>query len=191
MAEENWAGEIGKEIERIFRYLLPGITVVGIAGLSHPAWFLRFHPETSQHLVLLAAVALCVGRSWYVAHRYSLHQIVDWLSYALTKKGQTKNYHDWLAEHISKSSRGKAKDMDLRHNIGLRSAQVIYMFILGESLALFSWMCPEQGTFFCAHRCFLLYLSLGILIFAALQQWLLFEIDSYAVENPNKDDSRT
>jgi hypothetical protein len=36
MDEENWVGQIGKELERIFRYLLPGITVVGFARLSHP-----------------------------------------------------------------------------------------------------------------------------------------------------------
>ncbi len=30
MADENWVGQIGKELERIFRYLLPGIIVYRI-----------------------------------------------------------------------------------------------------------------------------------------------------------------
>ena len=96
MADENWVGQIGKELERIFRYLLPGIMVVGFARLSHPSWFRWVHPDSSQHLILLAAISLCVGSSWYVAHRYSLHQVLDLVFYLSGKDGWFGGYAEGL-----------------------------------------------------------------------------------------------
>jgi hypothetical protein len=205
---ENWVGQILKELERVFRYLLPGVMIVGLARLSHPLWFCWVCPGNPQHLALLAAIALCVGSTWYVAHRYSLHQLIDWLVYlcwrcsqkksgsgqaATTDSGEKTSYSDWLAEHVAASLRGKRADGELRHHSGLRSAQVIYMFMLGEAILLFSLVCPEPCSFFDTHKYFLVICALLVLISASAQQRLMFKIDVYAVRGPSqvKDPSQT
>jgi hypothetical protein len=186
MAEENWVGQIGKELERIFRYLLPGIIVVGFARLSHPSWFFWVHPDNAQHLILLAAISLCLGSSWYVAHRYSLHQLLDWLFYISREGGKFGGYADWLAKHVAASLRSKGKDAELRHNSGLRSAQIIYMFVTTEAGLLFSLTYPDPSSFFGRHRCCIAISASAIFIVALVQQWLCYKIDLYAVESAGK-----
>jgi len=188
MADESWVGQIGKELERIFRYLLPGIAILGFARLSHPSWFYWVHPENSQHLILLAAIALCAGSSWYVVHRYSLHQALDLLAYRMAHH-RFSGYSVWLAKHVASSMRGKEQDALLRRNVGLRSAQTIFMFIIAEAALLFSLVRPDPSSVFGNHKLDVTIPAVAIIVVALLQQWLCYKIDVHAVESGDKGSS--
>lgn len=185
MAETNWVAQIGKELERIFRYLLPGITIVGLARLSHPSWFCWAHLDNPQHLVFLAAIALSVGSSWYVTHRYSVHQVLDF-AFDCCREHRLRGYVTWLAEHVANSLRGKEKDAALRRHSGLRSAQIIFMFITGEAALLFALVSPEECSFVFRYKCHIGVLAGAILLAALWQQWIGYKIDLYAVNNPQQ-----
>ncbi len=143
------------------------------------------HPDSSQHLILLAAISLCVGSSWYVVHRYSLHQILDWAFY-IFRDERSGGYAEWLAKHVTDSLRTKKEDADLRHNSGLRSAQIIYMFVIAEAGLLFSLKCPDPSSFFGKHKCGIEISAVAILVVALVQQWLCYKIDMHAVGSSGK-----
>jgi hypothetical protein len=180
MAEETWIEQIGNELERIFRYLLPGVAVMGFARLSHPSWFCPVHLDNSQHLAILAGIALCVGCGWYVVHRYSLHQFADWIFYCCGQ-GRFRGFPAWLAQHVTESGRSKANDAGVRHNIGIRSAHIIFMYIIAEAGLLFL-IAPEKGSIFLQYQWWIRWACVTIFLAAFLQQWLTSKIDLYAVK---------
>ena len=82
MAETtNLIKQVGDELGRIFRHMMPGVSALLAARLSHPTWFQSIDYGNNWHLLVLAVIATLAGNTLYVFHRYSLHQLLDWLLY--------------------------------------------------------------------------------------------------------------
>lgn len=170
--------QVGDDLSRIFRHMLPGVLILGAAKASHPKWFCDVDKVTpwQYKLALLAAVAVVVGNTWYVLHRYTVHQFIDWLIYTFKRRPRSENifgtgYVHWLTKHIDNSFQLLRKEEKLHNHLMFRSAQVIYMFIVAEVAIGFSF-CAEGGSFFMIHRQPLCWGGVAVLI-AAIFQYLL------------------
>lgn len=145
---------IGENLGRIVRYILPGLFVVAAAAAAHPSWFGWLDISDGSHLIVLTVIAIVVGNTWYAFHRYCLHQIVDFLMYALGSKGPAArkplrgllDYFPDLAKHVVFSFR-RDPAQPLRAHVALRASQMHLMYIASEAALLFScW--HENGSFF-------------------------------------------
>lgn len=168
--------KLGDEVERIFRHMLPGVLVVGAAKAAHPRWFVGLDLAEPWHLAVLAAIAALAGNTWYVLHRFSVHQAIDWLLCP-----ERKTYASWLAQHVDKSHRFLAYAADLGKYVGTRSAQVIFLFILAEVGFAFTWG-AATGTFFARYAGLLRIVAALVFLVAVAQYYLTHGIDLYAVE---------
>jgi hypothetical protein len=72
--------QIKQELESIFRHMLPGIAILIAASLAHPHWLDSYDFGNVWHLAVLAAIAVAAGNIWYVFHRFSVHQLIDYLT---------------------------------------------------------------------------------------------------------------
>lgn len=143
MADSNVPEQISTQLGKIFRHMLPGLAVLCAAGASHPSWFRCRFSAAPWNLAVFATIALLAGNIWYVFHRYSIHQLIDWWMHRKTEGG----YVAWLAGHIYRSHRFGKDDKRVHEHIALRSAQVIFIFVVSEIALAFSYN-PEYGTFF-------------------------------------------
>jgi len=178
MADPSLIKQIGDELGRIFRHMMPGLSALLAARLSHPSWFRNIDYGNTWHLVLLAIIATVAGNTLYVFHRYSVHQAIDLVLYwfRVEKKDKEGSYLNWLATHIDKSFHFLPKDRDLREHINLRSAQIIFMFITCEILFAFSF-CAEDPSVFHQFRCLIRWVTLCALVPVILQHIIGFVID--------------
>lgn len=87
-AAPTLVSQIGDQLGRIFRHMLPGLTVLLAAAASHPSWLKPVYFASSWHLTIFAAIAVLVGNTWYVFHRYSWHQLCDYGIYFWKKRGE-------------------------------------------------------------------------------------------------------
>ena len=123
-----------------------------------------------------------VGNTWYVAHRYTVHQLLDLVVHGFKHKAWRPGaYTTWLSKHIHDANLFPPGAEDLRQHVLFRSAQVIYLFILGEVLLVFAWD-PAVDTVFARHRPFWQWSGIIVLAFACWQFYLSHSIDCYAVE---------
>ncbi len=173
----------------LFRHMLPGILIFMAAGASHPAWFLAWFKENeflnvsqTGHLIVLAAVALVVGNTWYVCHRYTIHQLLDYGMTAVGKRRWTPSaYSAWLAEHIDKSCRFPDYAKGVHDHIAFKASQVLYLYIVAEVSVAFT-ISPQTGSLFDSYSFVLRPLGVALFLFAVIQQWLLWRVDVHAVE---------
>ena len=194
MAEpSNLIKQVGDELGRIFRHMMPGVSALLAARLSHPAWFQSIDYGNTWHLLLLAVIATLAGNTLYVFHRYSLHQALDWLLYLnlVDKKDNEGGYWKWLAKHVDKSLHFQMKDGRLKEHINLRSAQIIFMFLTCELAIAFSLCAQSQSVFF-AHRCPIRWVAGIGLVPALIQQIIGFKLDvRFVNEHGGKSDDTT
>jgi hypothetical protein len=169
--------QIGDALERVFRHLLPGVCLLIAAQLSHPSWLRCVDYGQSQQLLLLAIIAVCAGNIWYIFHRYTVHQLIDFMMYRrakITGKIKNGNYPEWLIAHISSSfSRPECKGVEMR------AAQVIFMFIVCE-IAFISACYHEQCSWFGQIGKCNFWIGVGAVafsLFAIWQYYVLFNVD--------------
>lgn len=68
-----------------FRHLVPGVLALSLAILTRQDWTegaltrLRDNTIGTNTLIVVAIVVTAVGNVWFVAHRYLLHQLVDFI----------------------------------------------------------------------------------------------------------------
>jgi hypothetical protein len=177
--------QISDALERIFRHLLPGICLVIAVRLSRPSWLRCVDYSQSQQLLLLGIIAVCAGNIWYIFHRYSVHQLIDWVMYLISTKPHW-GYHKWLIGHISGSFRGlECKPVEMR------AAQVIFMCIVCE-IAIISARYHEQYSWFGQighhNRLIVIVVALIFLGFAIWQHYVLFNVDREVVANQPASD---
>jgi hypothetical protein len=154
MADQDLVKQISDQLGRIFRHMLPGLSIICLARASHPSWFEDKLTASPWDLAVFATIAVLAGNTWYVFHRYSVHQMIDWLIYCWKRKS-IRGYTSWLANHIYKSFQLKKKNQELHEHISFRSAQIIFIFITSEVALLFSWH-AQNGTFLpeaCSNNC--------------------------------------
>jgi hypothetical protein len=180
---EDLIKQLGGELGRVFRHMLPGIIILLAARLSHPAWFLnRVSYGNSSHLLALGVIAFAAGNVAYVFHRYSFHQLLDFIFWWCSKKDDKEPYYDWLYRHIDESHRFKKNNRDLFDYVNFRSAQIIFMLITCE-IALAFCVCVECGSVFHRFRWCIIGAAIGFWCAGAMQQFLGYEMDAKFVEN--------
>jgi hypothetical protein len=190
MAETNLIKQIGDELGRIFRHMMPGFSAILAARLSHSTWFDSIDYGGKWHLFLLATIATLAGNTLYVFHRYSLHQLLDlFLYWGWVKKGENEDgYLNWLATYIDKSFHFPAVDRPMKEHINLRSAQVIFMFLTCEIAFAFSF-CAQDKSVFHLHNCLIRWAAAIGFVAALIQQMIGFTIDlRFVAEHGGKSD---
>jgi len=142
--------EIASQLSRIFRHMLPGLVVIGAARVGHPKWFPAAPPTQATEIVVLAAIAMAVGNVWYIFHRYTIHQFIDWILYMRRTRRGT-GYLNWLSGFIDDSFRATKNAPEVTEHLHFRSAQIILMFIVSEVIFVFLvW--HEPNTVFANHQ---------------------------------------
>jgi hypothetical protein len=188
--------QIGDSLERIFRYMLPGVCVLLACRLSHPSWFACIDYSESWQLLLLAVIAVCVGNVWYVVHRYTVHQLVDWFMYWICwRKKERKpqqGYNQWLIKHIAASFRLRQRLRQTKSEFrgpwpsALRSAQIIAMFIFAEIVLLcILWHEPDSWVGGIGNYTWFIVSAAVLMCFAIWQYYILFNVDIELVINPS------
>jgi len=170
--------QVGDQLSRIFRHMLPGLCVIGAAYAAQPTWFQNVQTTEGWHAALLGAAAFASGNIWYVLHRYTIHQFIDVVLFyfrrIFTDRQGTWSYLTWLARYVDRSFESKKSIPDLREHLHFRSAQVILMFIVSEVILVFSFWPPEQGSFFAVNQSGLR--TIGFVLFAcAFIQYIIGE----------------
>lgn len=173
--------QIGDQLSRVFRHLLPGLVVVGAFSIGHPHFFQGFRIEPWP-IAFLAGISLTVGNVWYVLHRYLVHQLIDCMVYRCRnkKKFMFDEYCVWLRQFVHDSFTCGPQAERLQTHLHFRSAQIILLFIVSEVTALLSFW-SERGTFFYTYdlECFVA--AGAIFIFAFVQYVIGDVLDRYAV----------
>lgn len=177
--------QIVDQLAKIFRHMLPGVTIITIAAASHPSWFKPAYFSTSWALLVFAIIAITVGNTWYVLHRYSLHQFLDWIIY-LWKRRSPQGYLVWLGEHIYKSFHVAQEHAALREHLVFRSAQIIFLFVTCEVALLFS-LSPETHTFYQEHALWIRVAATFGLLVAVVQHFISNILDVYLIEKCTTD----
>jgi hypothetical protein len=174
---EGLLKQIAGNLESIFRHMLPGSAILLTAYAAHPKWFDQIHFDGGWHLAGLATVAVVAGNSWYLLHRFFLHQLIDLAAYCWLLKKPLRHYSVWLADHIGKSYLLRERLPYLSNHIYVRSAQVIFLFVVSENALLFT-LKAQDGTFYQRHTLAIALVSLLGIAVAISQQILLFRIDA-------------
>jgi len=172
--------EIAEQLSSIFRHVLPGLLVAGGARVAHPNWFVSLDLSQAWHIAVLSAIALAAGNIWYVFHRYTIHQLIDWIIYWKQHK-KPGEYLVWLSDLIDRSVRADTTAPELRKFLHLRSSQVILMFIVSEILFVFA-LWHEGGSFFARCYCAVLLTSIVMFALATVQYYISHELDVKAVD---------
>jgi hypothetical protein len=164
------------EFSRIFRHLIPGVIIMGLSYLSHPSWFSGVNPSNkSLYWIILGVLSLAIGNFWYVFHRFTVHNLVDWVYYRF-RFGKWKDYRSWLSIHIQKSFDSGKNNDELKKFVHFRSAQVILLFIVAEALILFS-LWHENSTVFDTLQQKIFIFGLVIFFVGLIQFWIGFNLN--------------
>ena len=176
---------ISNEFSRVFRHILPGFIVLGSMFYSHPSWFVSLDINKWTNIIILLVVALIIGNIWYVIHRYTIHNLLDWIMYCVLNRKLT-GYIKWLSSHIIKSFSLPDDKKELQKHIHFRSAQVIFVFITAEALIIFGkWYEPNSPFQNNNKKIFII--GCVLLIAAIIQFIISYFLDIAAVTKFTKD----
>jgi hypothetical protein len=189
--------DIGENLGSIFRFLLPGVLIIGATYSAYPtkiSW-----PKLSDpwEILVLGIVALAAGNTWFVFNRYGVHQIVDWLLYRLGSDGPAKqnamlagsrNYIDVLGRFVRDSSLILDEMKALRHHVGFRASSVLLMYIVGELAIVFSFLNEGPGNFLYENAWPIRIVGLLALSVGFWQNVITRRIDWYTVYPPKRND---
>jgi hypothetical protein len=180
---------IADNLGQVFRYILPGITIVGAAAAAHPVWFRTVEFGNPWHLLGLGAVALAAGNTWYALHRYGIHQVIDMILYACGVPGPADSkpglpavarFIDGLARHVVKAYEHASRQA-LRQHVALRAASMHLLYITAEASIFFS-VFADDSSFFGQHRQGMFWAGLVVFTVATWQNLITRRIDYYSVE---------
>ena len=180
---------ICSNLSAIFRHIVPGAFALGIAWISHPNWFCWFKISDSAHLWLLATIALIIGNVLYVAHKNSVHLVIDvcaWKWADLTSKTssdtenvvitKTSGYTETVGNMALAYHR--AFEPTLQKFIRLRNSQIILMGISGELMIVGGlWKDSCSWSEHVARP--LVAVGIIVLIFAVIAQLLSFRLERF------------
>jgi len=174
------------EFSRIFRHLVPGVIIVGLLYWSHPSWFTWVTPlDKSLYWIILAVFSIVIGNLWYVIHRFTIHNLIDWVCYRC-RIGTWNKYPLWLSNHIQLSFTPTKDKEELKKFVYFRSSQVILLFIFAEALILFSFWHENSGVFQEYQWIFLGFGS-GVFLAGLVQFWIGFNLDVDVVTSQGMD----
>ena len=189
--------DIGENLGSIFRFLLPGVLIIGATYVAYPTKISWPKLTGPWELVAVGVVALAVGNTWFVFNRYGVHQSIDWLLYRLGSDGPSKqnamlagsnNYIDALGRYIRDSSLISDKMKALKHHVSFRASSVLLMYTVGELAIVFSFMNEGSGNFFYDNAWLIRIFGLMAFIVGIWQHVITRRIDWYTVYPPKRDD---
>lgn len=172
--------ELVDQLSTIFRHMLPGLLVVGGARIAHPSWFAALKLADVWQIAVLCAMAITAGNVWYVFHRYTIHQFIDWVIYCLQKR-RACGYIEWLSDLIDRRFKFIDSSPRLGDYLRFRSSQVILMFIVSEILFVLAFW-HDSGRFFESHCRAVLLTSVVMFVLALVQYYISYTLDVRAVE---------
>lgn len=192
----------------VFRYVLPGVIIVGCARLSHPKWFTAVNLDNSNHFWALVVVTIAVGNLWYVLHRELIHQLLDYVFFRLFKsqgpwccatkwcKCRCCPSLDWYGylQFVKGNIEGfHNASPDLRSHFERRSSQFILFCILVECLFIFGWTLDENDSplrqFWKKHPGCVTLVPIGLTIFAIVQYGLVWSLGSRLFLKTSKNEN--
>ena len=173
--------EISDQLGRIFRHIVPGLVVVAGAKLAYPVWFNKLNLSNTYHVVVLAAITVVAGNVWYVLHRYTVHQVIDYILHKVKRKVPGKSYVEWLADFIERGFRSELKMGKLGEHLYFRSSQIILMFIVSEVFFIFALFCDGKN-FVADNRWKILIISVLIFFFSVWQYYISNTVDWIIVD---------
>jgi hypothetical protein len=185
----NILHQIGENLARVFRYILPGILILGGAQAAHPGWLAWARLDQPWHILALAVTALVAGNTWLAFHRYGVHQFVDMIFYCSGMDGPSARkagpravvtYTDDLAHFVVRAFK-VPPDSALRQHVVLRASAMHLMFIASEVAIVFSFF-SAPGSYFERHTWPLRLLGLAGLLITLWQNTITRRIDWYSVE---------
>ncbi len=192
--------DIGENLGSIFRFLLPGVLIIGATYIAYPTRICWPRLTDPWELLVVGIVALAAGNAWFVFNRYGIHQFIDWLLYRLDSDGPAKqnamlagslDYIDALGRFVRDSSLISDEMKALRHHVSFRASSVLLMYTLGELAIIFSLLNEGSGNFFYDHAW---PIRIGGLIALSIGLWqnlITRRIDWYTVYPPKRDDKST
>jgi hypothetical protein len=136
--------DIAQQIAGIFRYLLPGVVVVGFVVAAYPEIVHQVDTKTWPNFALASVVTLAVGNTWFLLNRYLVDQIVDYVLWLFKHHGPPRTgpwftYTDDIARHIVNSVQALPALRPLHAHVHFRSSAVFMLWTIGEVCFLASW----------------------------------------------------
>lgn len=176
-------GEIVDNLAVVFRHLLPGVLIIGIARITHPTWFGHFDSSSWSFLAVVAIIAIAVGNAWFSVNRYVIHQLVDYLCWYFGSQGPAKGddtgYLDHLAMYVRESlTRQEGLKLAQQH-VGFRASSVLLLYTLSElSLLAAVWSDPDALTAHFRYRIVLIVVFFVLFVAAIWQNIVTRRIDA-------------
>jgi hypothetical protein len=164
---------LNKNISQLFRHIIPGFLILGGLYLAHPFLYNGINISISWHLLLLAIAAIVLGNTWFVFHRYGVHQAVDLLMYLLGRKGPIPSkrklliltpYCDDLANHIIKTFTTSPEKEKIHDHVTLRASSMHLMYIASE-LLIFIGFSNDSNSFIAINSLSIRFIIIGIIGF--------------------------
>jgi len=185
---------LGENIGRIFRYILPGVVILGGSYGAYPSLFpsIDFDKFNLWHLFALGAITIVAGNTWYAFHRYGIHQTVDMIFYAVGQPGPSarepglkaiSSYADDLARYVVNSFK-ISPDKALRQHVALRASAMHLMYISSEVSLIFALL-NEPNSFFNRNSRLMIILGLIGLVVTIWQNFITRRVDWYSIEGTN------
>ena len=135
-----------ERLDALFRYVLPGVTVLGASYISHQSWFGKFSLSDTRTALFFGILSLVVGFLAYALHRFSIHQCLDYICWKwLNKMGA--DYRKALQDAVKKGVSKK----EINNHISVRSSQLIFLLISIEAFGLFTLLPPESDSILATH----------------------------------------
>ena len=181
---------VWKSLSEIFRHFLPGILIIGAAYLSHPNCFDSVYLDEGKWLIVMAVIAITVGNTWFVMHRYCVQQVVDYgfcwfkVGGGLCRNGKC-DYLEKVAAHVFKYCNAVKQNPELGRHVRFRSLSVVLMYIVSELVIMFAIVPGADNALLPPHGWFAL-LGLICFAFSVWQNALVRRIEGKIAPSPSK-----
>jgi hypothetical protein len=108
-------------------------------------------PRSWMQLLVLAAISVTAGNTWFALNRYGLHQCLDYVLYIFKIKGparaKTFTYLDELGLYVYKSLHTPDGSARAWQHIAFRVSTVLLALTLGELLLVFAIFHASNSPF--------------------------------------------
>lgn len=134
---------VKESVSTVFRHILPGLLIISISTLSVPGLLLDFDLSNTGTLIILGALAMVIGNVWYVFHRYTLLQFVDFVAYYFRWPGKPRriekcDFRRDIGRHVSSFFGAIKLQPSMGKHIRDRFSSFNFMYIFSEALFLFT-----------------------------------------------------
>ena len=175
----------------VFRYVLPGVLVMGAAYLAYPEWFKRLDLRSNQHLIVLAVITVTVGNTWFALNRYGLHQLVDLVLYLTKSNGPARrdkcHYLNDLGRYTYRSLHVADASAKAQEHVRFRASTLLLILTLGE-VAILATFFHSSNSVFVGHGYRMFSIGATILAIGVWQMVITRRIDFYVVNPPSSSD---